>query len=173
MGWASAYLHQHHGRRRAKSSRLHFGERCHGTVSHSHQLRAQRCTQQHSACARRALHSSTTSGRRALALPNVGYTRSEENVNILSQPLVQLAVGAVRVGVPLLHRRLVAGVLRLLLEVGGACIVAGRRPWQTCRGGEPNPACIHEYTVFSRVFSHGSNTRIIRVNTYSEYVFTT
>ena len=80
---------------------------------------------------------------------------------------------AVRVGVPLLHRRLVAGVLRLLLEVGGACIVAGRRPWQTCRGGEPNPACIHEYTVFSRVFSHGSNTRIIRVNTYSEYVFTT
>jgi hypothetical protein len=40
-------------------------------------------------------------------------------------------------------------------------------------GGEPNPACIHEYTVFSRVFSHGSNTRIIRVNTYSEYVFST
>ena len=26
--------------------------------------------------------------------------------------------------------------------------------------------CIHEYTVFSRVFSHGSNTCIIRVNTY-------
>ena len=50
---------------------------------------------------------------------------------------------------------------------------AGRRPWPTCPGGgEPNPACIHEYTVFSRVFSHGSNTRIIRVNTYSEYVFT-
>ena len=87
--------------------------------------------------------------------------------------LVARAVGAVRVGVPLLHRRLVAGVLRLLFEVGGACIVAGRRPWQTCRGGEPNPACIHEYTVFSRVFSHGSNTRIIRVDTYSEYVFTT
>ena len=41
------------------------------------------------------------------------------------------------------------------------------------KGGEPNPACIHEYTVFSRVFSHGSNTRIIRVNTYSEYVFPT
>ena len=90
-----------------------------------------------------------------------------------SSPEVARAVGAVRVGVPLLHRRIVAGVLRLLLEVGGACIVAGRRPWQTCRGGEPNPACIHEYTVFSRVFSHGSNTRIIRVNTYSEYVFTT
>jgi hypothetical protein len=36
-------------------------------------------------------------------------------------------------------------------------------------GGDPNPACIHEYTVFSLVFSHGSNTRIIRVNTYSEY----
>ena len=59
------------------------------------------------------------------------------------------------------------------LEVGGACIVAGRRPWQTCRGGEPNPACIHEYTVFSRVFSHGSNTRMIRVNTYLKYVFIT
>ena len=89
--WASAYLHQHHGRRRAKTHRGYIGERCHGMVSHSHQLRAQRRTQQHSACARRALHSSTTSGRRALALPNVGYTRSEENVNILSQPLAQLA----------------------------------------------------------------------------------
>ena len=31
--------------------------------------------------------------------------------------LVVRAVGAVRVGVPLLHQRLVAGVLRLLLEV--------------------------------------------------------
>mgnify|MGYP004282078187 CR=1 FL=1 len=41
--------------------------------------------------------------------------------------LVARAVGAVRVGVPLLHRCLVAGVLRLLFEVGGACIVAGRR----------------------------------------------
>ena len=51
--------------------------------------------------------------------------------------LVVRAVGAVRVGVPLLHRRLVA--------VGAcsvrACIVAGRRPWPTCpEGGQPNPA---------------------------------
>ena len=55
----------------------------------------------------------------------------------------------------------------------GACIVAGPSAVADVFGGEPNPACIHEYTVFSRVFSHGSNTRIIRVNTYSEYVFTT
>ena len=89
--WASAYLHQHHGRRRAKSWRLHFGERCHGTVSHSHQLRAQRCTQQHPGCAPQARLSATTSGRRARALPNVGYTESEQNVNILSHLLTQLA----------------------------------------------------------------------------------
>ena len=72
--WASAYLHQHHGRRRAKSSRLHCPERCHGTVSHSHQLRAQRCTQQHLTCAPQAWLSSTTSGQRARALRRLGYT---------------------------------------------------------------------------------------------------
>ena len=49
----------------------------------------------------------------------------------------------------------------------GGTVGRGRR----VRGGEPNPACIHEYTVFSRVFSHGSNTRVIRVNTYLKYVF--
>ena len=72
--WASAYLHQHHGRRRAKSSRLHCPERCHGTMSHSHQLRTQRCTQQHPGCAPQAWLSATTSGRRARALRRVGYT---------------------------------------------------------------------------------------------------
>ena len=91
--WASAYLHQYHGRRWAKTHRGYIGERCHGMVLHSHQLRAQRGTQQHSACAGQAWLSSTTSGQGARALPNVGYMRSEQNVNILSQPLAQLAKG--------------------------------------------------------------------------------
>ena len=52
----------------------YIGERCHGMVSHSHQLRAQRGTQQHLTCAVQAWLSSTTNGRRARALPNFGYT---------------------------------------------------------------------------------------------------
>ena len=63
-------------------------------MSHSHQLRAQRGTQQHLTCAGQAWLSATTSGRRARALPNVGYTESEQNVNILSHLLAQLASGA-------------------------------------------------------------------------------
>ena len=60
------------------------------------------------------------------------------------------------------------GLLRPGLHRGGTSAVAD------VSGGESQiQPCIHEYTVFSRVFSHGSNTRIIRVNTYSEYVFTT
>ena len=51
-------------------------ERHGGMVSHSHQLRTQRCTQQHPGCAPQAWLSSTTSGQRARALRRVGYTGS-------------------------------------------------------------------------------------------------
>ena len=60
------------------------------------------------------------------------------------------------------------GLLRPGLHRGGTSAVAD------VSGGRDSQIqpCIHEYTVFSRVFSHGSNTRIIRVNT-CEYVFST
>ena len=64
--------------------------------------------------------------------------------------LVARAVGAVRVGVPLLHRRLVA--------VGAcsvrACIVAGRRPWPTCpEAGTAKSSPVFMNTLYSAVYS--------------------
>ena len=77
--------------------------------------------------------------------------------------LVARAVGAVRVGVPL------SPPAPCSRRAGPS--PSGGAPWRgRVRGGSAKSRCMHAYTVFSRVCSHGSHTRIIQVHTYVTYV---